>query len=72
MLEPDPNFTGSPLYAYNSDCKNNFVYFDTANKKWNCPWEVNSKSNWLTTDGTKIVIDTSLAPISFTFFTVET
>ncbi len=33
---------------------------------------MNSKSNWLTTDGNKIVVDTSLASASTTIYTVYT
>ena len=33
---------------------------------------MNSKSNWLTTDGTKIVVDTSKATASTTMYGVET
>ncbi len=72
MLEPDPDFTGGVLFTYANDCNNKITYYNAATKTWNCPWAVNSKSNWLTTDGSKIVIDTSLATASTTVYFVTT
>jgi hypothetical protein len=66
MLEPDPDFSGGAIYTSFRDCSNNLTYFNSTTKTWNCPWDVNSKSNWLTTDGYKITIDTNLAPASTT------
>jgi hypothetical protein len=41
-LEPDPWFNGPSLYTQNAlNCNYNIAYFDTATKKWNCPWDVN-------------------------------
>ncbi len=71
-LEPDPDFYGGDFDYFGVDCNSNIAYFDTATKIWNCPWEVNSNSNWLTTDGYKIVVDTSLAPASSTEYEVTT
>jgi hypothetical protein len=68
MLEPDPDFFGDVLATSAIDCNNDLAYFDAATKTWNCPWVVNSKSNWLTTDGYKIVVDTMLAPSSTTIY----
>jgi hypothetical protein len=48
------------------------LYFDPTTKIWNCPWDVNPKSNWLITDGTKIVVDTSKALASTTKYKVVT
>jgi hypothetical protein len=73
MLEPDPYFIGGVLYnPWADNCKHNLVYFNATTKTWNCPWDVNSLSNWLTTDGIKIVVDTSLAPASVAVYYVET
>ncbi len=73
MLEPDLYFYGGAIStSFTVDCNHNLTYFDTVTKTWTCPWDVNSKSNWLTTDGTKIVIDTSLAPASTTIYSVAT
>jgi hypothetical protein len=52
MLEPDPDFDGGDLTSIVTDCNHNITYFDSTTKTWTCPWDVNSKSNWLTTDGT--------------------
>jgi hypothetical protein len=71
-LEPALYFYGGALYNSAINCNNNLTYFDAATKTWDCPWDVNSKSNWLTTDGTKIVIDTSKAPASTTIYEVYT
>jgi hypothetical protein len=71
-LEPDPNFYGGGLSSSNNDCEHDFGYYDAATKIWNCPWDVNSKLNWLTTDGFKIVVDTSLATASTTIYSVST
>jgi hypothetical protein len=68
-LEPDPYFNNA-LGNSAINCNNTLDYFDSAAKTWNCPWDVNSKSNWLTTDGTKIVIDTSMAAASTTVYYV--
>jgi hypothetical protein len=62
MLEPDPNFSGGVLQTTVLDCNHDITYYNAATKTWNCLWDVNSKSNWLTTDGYKIVVDTNLAP----------
>jgi hypothetical protein len=69
MLEPNPDFYAS-LYTIAIDCNHEISYFDTVTKTWTCPWDVNSKSNWLTTDGTKIVVNTNLAPASTIRYTV--
>jgi hypothetical protein len=71
-LEPDPEFIGGALSNSYVNCNNNLAYYNSATKIWNCPWDVNSKSNWLTTDGNKIVVETSLAPASTTIYTVLT
>jgi hypothetical protein len=70
LLEPDPDFDGGVFTSSYSDCENNLGYYSTTTKIWNCPWVVNSLSNWLTTDGLKIVVDTSLATASTTIYTV--
>ncbi len=74
MLEPDPYFYGGAIStSFTVNCNHNLTqYFDSATKTWNCPWDVNSKSNWLTTDGTKLVVDTNLAPASTTWYYVST
>jgi hypothetical protein len=72
MLEPDPDFNGGVLTESDDDCQNNIVYYSAANKIWDCPWVVNSKSNWLKTDGFKIVVDTSLATASSILYRVYT
>jgi hypothetical protein len=71
-LEPDPIFYGGALDNSAVNCNNDLVKFNTATKTWDCTWDVNSKSNWLTTDGTKIVVDTNLAPASKTIYEVYT
>ena len=70
MLEPDPDFVGGDLTSNVTDCNHDITYFDSTTKTWTCPWDVNSKSNWLTTDGTKIVVNTNLAPASTIRYTV--
>jgi hypothetical protein len=70
ILEPDPYIWGGSLSNSAYNCNNNLNYFDSTNKTWNCPWDVNSKSNWLATDGTKIVVDTSKATASTTVYDV--
>ena len=72
MLEPDPEFNGGSIYTYGGNCNRDLTKFNYSTKTWNCPWDVNSKSNWLTTDGTKIVVDTSKALASTTKYKVET
>jgi hypothetical protein len=72
MLEPDLYFSSGKLNNPGINCNNNLTYFDADTKTWNCPWDVNSKSNWLITDGTQIIIDTSLAPSSTTKYSVQT
>ena len=52
MLEPDPDFVGGDLTSNVTDCNHDINYFDSTTKTWTCPWDVNFKSNWLTTDGT--------------------
>jgi hypothetical protein len=53
MLEPNPNFGGGALGPANFvNCNYNINYFNAATQTWNCPWDVNSKTNWLKTDGT--------------------
>jgi hypothetical protein len=69
---PDPDFYGGGLDTGAWDCGGNLGYFDSTNNKWNCPWDVNSKSNWLKTDGINLVIDTSLATASLTVYEVST
>ena len=69
---PDPDFYGGGLDTSAWDCNGNFGYFDSTIKKWNCPWVVNSKSNWLKTDGYNLFIDTSLATASVTLYRVAT
>ena len=71
-LEPDPDFSGGSITTSVTDCGGNIANFNTATKTWSCIWDVNSKSNWLTTDGFKIVVDTSLAPDSTTLYSVLT
>jgi hypothetical protein len=63
-LEPDPDFYGGTISTSVIDCSSNIDYYNATTKVWNCPWHVNSLSNWLTTDGTKIVVDTNLVPAS--------
>jgi hypothetical protein len=73
MLEPYPYFYSGALATYEAvNCNNDLAYYNTATKTWNCSWDVNSKSDWLTTDGTKIVVDTSKATASTTLYYVET
>jgi hypothetical protein len=68
VLEPDPDFGGGVLSDVSNDCSHTWSKFDTTSKTWSCTWNVNSDSNWLTTDGTKIVVDTSLATASSTYY----
>ncbi len=72
MLEPNPYFSGGAIYTSQAKNCNHEIsqYFNSTTKTWKCPWDVNSKSNWLTTDGTKIVVDASLATASTTRYTV--
>ena len=63
-LEPDPAISGGVLNNQADNCKNDLSYFNTTTKTWNCPWDVNSLSSWLKTDGTKIDVNTNLAPSS--------
>ncbi len=73
VLEPDPDFNdGGAFYTNKIDCSNDSSYYNDVTQIWNCPWDVNSLSNWLTTDGTKIVVDTSLATASTTVYSVKT
>jgi hypothetical protein len=72
MVEPDPDFSGGTLSSYTFDCNSDLSYYTAASKTWNCLWDVNSKSNWLITDGLKIVVDTTLATASTTRYSVTT
>ena len=71
-LEPNLSFTGGGISTPAVDCSNNIANYNTATKTWNCPWEINSKSDWLSTDGTKILVDTSKAPASATVYVAAT
>jgi hypothetical protein len=71
-LEPDPDFYGGTISTGDIDCSSNIDYYNATTKIWNCPWDVNSLSNWLTTDGFKIVVDTSLVTASAEVFEVYT
>jgi hypothetical protein len=71
-LEPNPDFSGGTISTTDIDWSYDFKYFNAATKTWNCPWDVNSKSNWLTTDGTKIIVDTTKAPAYTTVYEVKT
>jgi hypothetical protein len=42
-LEPDPYFNYL-LWNEAINCNNTLAYFDSTNKTWNCPWDVNSLS----------------------------
>jgi hypothetical protein len=68
ILEPDPDFNGGAISSSTLDCANDLSYYNSATQTWNCPWDVNSLSSWLTTDGIKIVVDTNLAPESTTVY----
>ncbi len=71
MLEPDLIFWGGAIDGSRNNCNHDLVYFNAVTKTWNCLWDVNNLTNWLTTDGTKIVVDTSKAPASTTVYEVE-
>jgi hypothetical protein len=73
MLEPDPEFNYQDFgYSTAVNCNNNLTYFNVQTKKWDCPWDANTKTNWLTTDGTNMVVDTSKAPSYISKYEVKT
>ncbi len=73
VLEPDPEFDGGLINnASSKNCNHDIAYFNSGTKTWNCVWAVNSSQSWLTTDGTKIVVNTNLVEASTQLYYVLT